>query len=294
MFTALLSVILEESKDSSKMIVFGVTANMVALYAKVFEGLIPFPLYQLQSRLSQNIRTKTTEEFKAAKNGVMFASDVIGRGMDFPEVGVVIQVGLPSNGEQYVHRVGRTGRAGNDGRAVIILTEQESFFLKRNPQLPIKSHPRSTEILSGADGYAKTVETAMYAVDETVKTRAYLSFLGFFAGSGMLKPLRTDKQGLVAMANKLAMEGMHCPEPPAIEKSTVGKMGLKGVPGLRYGVFERPPNNRSQQQPGRPQQPRQKVVESSNPNRVNKPKHFGGSKRSKRTEMHSAGLNTAD
>lgn len=68
---------------------------MVALYAKSYEGLLPLKISQLQSRLSQPVRTRTTEEFKAAKSGIMFASDVIGRGMDFPNVDLVIQGMFP-------------------------------------------------------------------------------------------------------------------------------------------------------------------------------------------------------
>ena len=234
-FTTLASLLTVESKTSSKIVVFGVTANMVALYARLFEqALIHLKVYELHSRLSQNTRTRTTDEFKEAESGLMFASDVIGRGMDFPNVDLVIQVGLPSNGEQYVHRVGRTARAGNDGRAVIILTQAESFFLARNRQLPIQPHGDTQQIIDGIADCATMVEQAMYQIDETVKQRAYSSFLGFFAGSGFLKPLRMDKVGLVQMANEMAVKGMYCPEPPPMEKNTIGKMGLKGVPGFTY------------------------------------------------------------
>lgn len=220
---------------SSKIIVFGVTANMVALYAKVFaQGLTSLRIYELHSRLNQNMRTRTTDEFKAASSGLMFASDVIGRGMDFPNVDLVVQVGLPSNGEQYVHRVGRTARADKDGRAVIILTSDESFFLGRNPQLPIGPHEHMVRIVDLSKTCAPQMEQAMYKVDEVVKQRAYSSYIGFFAGSGLLKPLGSDKAGLVQMANELAVRGMHCPEPPPMEKKTVGKMGLKGIPGFIY------------------------------------------------------------
>ena len=234
-FTTLALLLTLESNFSSKIVVFGVTANMVALYARLFEqALTHLRVYELHSRLSQNVRTRTTDEFKAAESGLMFASDVIGRGMDFPNVDLVVQVGLPSNGEQYVHRVGRTARAGNDGRAVIILTQAESFFLARNPQLPIQVHSETQKILSDAAKYAPQIEQAMYMIDETVKQRAYSSFLGFFAGSGFLKPLRMDKVDLVQMANEMAVGGMHCPEPPPMEKKTIAKMGLKGVPGFTY------------------------------------------------------------
>lgn len=234
-FTALLSLLTHEKNNGSKIIVFGVTANMVALFAKVFaQGLIKLNIYELHSRLSQNIRTRTTAEFKDAPNGIMFASDVIGRGMDFPNVDLVIQVGLPSKADQYVHRVGRTARAGNGGRAIILLTTQESFFIASNRQLPIQPHPQTTEIVNGAATYKPTVEQAMYRIDESTKQRAYSSYIGFFAGSGLLRPLRLDKAGLVTLANEMAMAGMCCPEPPPMEKRVVGKMGLKGVPGFNY------------------------------------------------------------
>ena len=211
---------------------------MVALYAKVFDGRLPLKVYQLHSRLSQNVRTRTTEDFKEANTGVMFASDVIGRGMDFPNVDLVIQVGLPSNAEQYVHRVGRTARAGKDGRATILLTQGESFFLAHNQKLPIKPHAKTDRILSGISIYAPQIEQVMYTIDEGIKKKAYQSFLGFFAGSGLLKPLRLDKDGLVVMANDFARFAMHCPEPPAMERKTVGQMGLKGTPGIRYASVD--------------------------------------------------------
>ena len=240
-FSTLASLLQLESKPDSKIIVFGVTANMVALYAKLFsEGLTMLKVYELHSRLSQNIRTRTTDEFKAAGSGIMFASDVIGRGMDFPNVDLVVQVGLPSDGDQYVHRVGRTARAGNDGRAIIILTQGESFFLTRNPQLPIQPHAKTHEIVAGGVSWAPEVEQAMYKIDEVSKQRAYSSYLGFFAGSGLMKPLRLDKPGLVQMANEMAVYGMHCPEPPPMEKKTIGKMGLKGIPGFTYANSSNP------------------------------------------------------
>lgn len=237
MFTTLTSLLDAESKTSSKILVFGVTANMVALFSKVFSnGLTNLHVYELHSRLNQNTRTRTTAEFKAAKSGVLFASDVVGRGMDFPNVDLVIQVGIPTSADQYVHRVGRTGRAENSGRAVILLTEAERFFLKINPKLKIQQHPHSAEIVGGAARCTPRVQPALYSIDEVTKQRAYSSFLGFFAGSGLMKPLRLDKAGLVQVANNLAVRGMYCPEPPRMEKKTIAKMGLKGVSGINYAT----------------------------------------------------------
>lgn len=247
MFNTLASLLNHELTPDSKAIVFGVTANMVALYSNLFsKGLTSLQVFEIHSRLNQNARTRTTDAFKAATSGVMFASDVIGRGMDFPNVDLVVQVGIPSSADQYIHRVGRTGRAGNAGEAIILLTQAESFFISANRHLPIQPHAQSATIVSDGARHAEAVEKAMHAIDETVKQRAYSSFLGFFAGSGLLKRLHMDKVGLVRMANDMAVQGMHCPEPPAMEKKTIGKMGLKGVPGFNYDVKSRETNMRPQ------------------------------------------------
>lgn len=234
-FNALLALVQAEYNQNPtdfKTIIFGTTANGVALLAALFETLLPgLQVYQLQSRLSQAIRTRTTDAFKAASSGLMFASDVIGRGMDFPNVGLVIQVGLPANGEQYVHRVGRTARAGNDGRAVILLTEQEAYFPRVNKQLPIQPYP--VKLDSQTASAAPQVSSALGAVDETTKSKAYQAFLGF--NKSYMKNLRLDAEGLVRMANEYA-DAMGCSEPPMVDKKTVGKMGLKGVKGLRVGT----------------------------------------------------------
>lgn len=216
-----------------KVIVFGATANGVALMASLFANLLGpsgIQVFQLQSRLTQNARTRTTEEFKAASAGVMFASDVIGRGMDFPNVGLVVQVGLPSSGEQYTHRVGRTARAGNEGRAVILLTQRESFFMKVNKSLPIKPYP--VDLSNAAQASSGDVEAALANVDEDTKGKAYRAWLGFH--KTFTKQLQLSNDGLVEQANIYA-ESLGCPEPPTIEKQTVGKMGLKGVKGLNIG-----------------------------------------------------------
>lgn len=276
-FTTLASLLQLEIKNNSKIIVFGVTANMVALTAAAFSrGLTSLPVFEIHSRLNQNARTRTTAQFKEATAGILFASDVVGRGMDFPHVDLVCQLGLPANGDQYVHRVGRTARAGNDGRAIILLTQGESFFMKNNRHLPIQPHPDADAIHAGAAACAQGVAQAMYSIDEETKQRAYSSFIGFFAGSGLLKPLRLDKAGLVQLANEMAIKAMACPEPPAMDKKVIGKMGLKGVSGFRYAdgndlsgdrssrQFNRPhPRNRDVLSPGAHRRDRSDGVEKS-------------------------------
>lgn len=59
---------------------------------------------EIHSRKSQSQRNAAAEAFKVVKCGILFSSDVTARGMDFPGVTTVLQVGLPANAEQYIHR----------------------------------------------------------------------------------------------------------------------------------------------------------------------------------------------
>ncbi|PYH44752.1 DEAD/DEAH box helicase [Aspergillus saccharolyticus JOP 1030-1] len=240
-FTGLQALLQEEMRPgegAKKVIVFGATANLVGFMYDLFKELMPrSQVFEMHSRMSQAARTRTTQQFKEAKTGVMFASDVVGRGMDFPNVDLVVQVGLPADPEQYVHRVGRTARAGNDGRAVILLTKRESFFINANAhKFPIKPHPKTESLLAQAGAeWSQPFTKAIYAVDESTKARAYQSFIGYLAGSGKTKKqMQFDNPSLVQYCNELAIKGMGCPEQPGIKKSTIAKMGLKGVPGFIY------------------------------------------------------------
>lgn len=233
---AALSALIEEEYNQDptdfKVIVFGTTANGVGLLYDLYKHALPqFRHFELHSRMSQPSRTRTTKDFKEADSGILFASDVVGRGMDFPNVGLVIQLGLPSSTEQYVHRVGRTARAGKDGRAVLVLFEQESFFPRINKTLPIQPYP--ADMISRLPKHQSDIDRAFINVDEVAKSKAYQAFLGY--NKTFLKKLQLSTADLVRLANEYA-RAMGCPEPPMLEKSTVGKMGLKGVPGLRIGT----------------------------------------------------------
>ncbi len=235
-FTALYSLLQEEISATAgdpKIIVFGTTANLVAMYADTFKEQLGLPVFELHSRLSQPARTRATDQFKTAKRGVMFASDVIGRGMDFPDVSLVLQVGLPLDSDAYTHRVGRTARAGKDGRAIILLTQAESFWLRANRQFPIQPFPSSDRVMNET-GSANQIISVLQDVNPDTKRKAYSAYLGFM--KGFLNKMKMQPVDLVRMANTLALQGMLCAEIPEMEKKTIGKMGLKGVPGLHIAA----------------------------------------------------------
>ncbi|KAL8767663.1 MAG: hypothetical protein Q9209_005922 [Squamulea sp. 1 TL-2023] len=262
-FSALYLLLQEEIKSTigdPKIIVFGTTAKIVALFAEIFQQQLGLEVFELHSRLTQSSRTRTTNVFKTAKRGIMFASDVIGRGMDFPNVFLVVQVGLPSDADAYTHRVGRTARAGKDGRAVILLTDAESFYLRVNPQFPIKIYPASANILASLDS-TDTLNVALQSADPVAKEKAYAAYLGFM--KTFMNKLKLNPAGLVQMANQFALEGMHCAEVPKLEKKTIGKMGLKGVPGISYALAG--PPSTSNKQASHNRSPVQQVKKNKRP-----------------------------
>ncbi|OCT53994.1 ATP-dependent RNA helicase DBP3 [Cladophialophora carrionii] len=75
--------------------------------------------------MSQSARINSLESFKSGTTTILVATDVAARGLDIPEVKLVINVTFPLTAEDYVHRIGRTGRAGKDGLAITMFTEQD-------------------------------------------------------------------------------------------------------------------------------------------------------------------------
>ena len=152
--------------------------------------------------------------------------------MDFPDVTTVLQVGLPADADAYTHRVGRTARAGKDGRAVLLLTQAESFFLKNNRQFPIKPYTASDRILHDETSRNQIFDV-LQSAEPTKKQKAYSAYLGFM--KGFLKQMQMNTTGLVNLANEFAIKGLRCSELPEMDRKVIGKMGLKGVPGIRFG-----------------------------------------------------------
>lgn len=209
-----------------KIIVFFTTARLTQLMAAVMQGA-GFPdVLEIHSRKSQSARDKSSTAFRAAQEAIMFTSDVSARGVDYPDVSLVIQVGQPSSREQYIHRLGRTARAGKSGQGVLLLAPYEQNFVKRElKDLPISQS--SLPALSPDD--ISSIASALTGIDPKLKDMAYQAWLGYY---NSCKGVFRDKETLVQQANAFAGV-MACAQQPALLKKTIGLMGLKGVPGLR-------------------------------------------------------------
>jgi superfamily II DNA/RNA helicase len=91
---------------------------------------------------SQNARTRALSEFKNEKLQVLVATDIAARGLDIEQLPHVVNFELPNVPEDYVHRIGRTGRAGASGEALSLVSSDEMQYLKDIEKLIKRSIPR--------------------------------------------------------------------------------------------------------------------------------------------------------
>ncbi len=91
---------------------------------------------------SQGARTKALANFKAGKVRVLVATDIAARGLDISQLPHVVNFELPNIAEDYVHRIGRTGRAGNEGEAMSLVCVDELKLLKDIERLIKRSIPK--------------------------------------------------------------------------------------------------------------------------------------------------------
>ncbi|MFH1029001.1 MAG: helicase-related protein, partial [Pseudomonadota bacterium] len=96
----------------------------------------------IHSNKSQSLRTRTLAEFKRGEFRVLVATDVAARGLDIERLPHVVNYDLPQVPEDYVHRIGRTGRAGEDGIALSLVSPEEQSLLQAIEKLLKNTIPR--------------------------------------------------------------------------------------------------------------------------------------------------------
>ncbi|WP_152184609.1 DEAD/DEAH box helicase [Sulfurimonas indica] len=100
------------------------------------------PAASIHGNKSQNARTKALADFKKGDVHVLVATDIAARGIDIDQLPHVINYELPNVSEDYVHRIGRTGRAGNEGEALSLVCIDEDDYLKNIEKLIKKDIPK--------------------------------------------------------------------------------------------------------------------------------------------------------
>ena len=117
-----------EAETSEGVIIFARTKAITITVAESLEQH-GYDVAVLNGDVPQAQRERTIERLKSGQVDVLVATDVAARGLDVERIGLVINYDIPFDGEAYVHRIGRTGRAGRKGDAILFLTPRERRFL---------------------------------------------------------------------------------------------------------------------------------------------------------------------
>ena len=157
---ALLIHLLKQHPEWNKVIVFTKMRHGAdRVNKKLFrEGI---PCAAIHSDKTQNQRTRALEGFRRGEVRVLVATDIASRGIDVPEVSCVVNMELPLETESYVHRIGRTARAGESGAAISFVTGEERGQLKAveryiRKTIPVdRDHPFHSDEVDRKSGHAK-------------------------------------------------------------------------------------------------------------------------------------------
>ncbi|MEM6373605.1 MAG: DEAD/DEAH box helicase [Pseudomonadota bacterium] len=122
--------------------------------------------------LDQSQRTRTLDQFRNGELRFLVASDVAARGLDVPSVSHVFNFDVPSHAEDYVHRIGRTGRAGRDGKAMMICVPRDEKNFEDIERLIQKEIPRIDNPLGTAKTDAPEADEAAPKAEKPKRTRA--------------------------------------------------------------------------------------------------------------------------
>jgi ATP-dependent RNA helicase DDX47/RRP3 len=100
-----------------------------------------FTAIPLHGQMSQTKRLGALNKFKAKSRSILIATDVASRGLDIPHVDVVINFDIPTHSKDYIHRVGRTARAGRSGKSITFVTQYDVELFQRIEHLIGKKLP---------------------------------------------------------------------------------------------------------------------------------------------------------
>lgn len=121
--------------NHSKMIIFTSCQDVVDFYSILFTEILKkylktIKIFKLHGSMTQISRTEIFKKFHSCQHGILFCTDVASRGLDLPNVDLVVHINPPATVEDFVHRAGRTARVGNEGTSILILLPSEVKYIE--------------------------------------------------------------------------------------------------------------------------------------------------------------------
>ncbi len=146
----LLKQLLRENADMSKVLIFAATKKLADYLFEQIDAAFEGQIGVVHANKAQNRRSDTVKLFHEGAYRALISTDLIARGIDISEVTHVINMDTPSAPEDYIHRIGRTGRADKKGIAITFITEAEKEYQAEiealmNFEIPIIPLPQNLE-----------------------------------------------------------------------------------------------------------------------------------------------------
>jgi len=166
-----------EVEDFDGMIIFVRTKNATVELAEKLEAR-GYSASAINGDMNQALREKTIERMKKGSIDILIATDVAARGLDIERMSHVVNYDIPYDTESYVHRIGRTGRAGRKGEAILFVSPRETRMLSAiekatrqvitKMQLPSSEDIADRRVLQFMEQLSETIESQELAYFETL------------------------------------------------------------------------------------------------------------------------------
>lgn len=204
-----------------KIIVFMSSCNSVKYHSDLL-NFIDVPVLDLHGKQKQQKRTNTFFEYCNAPSGTLLCTDVAARGLDIPSVDWIIQFDPPDDPRDYIHRVGRTARAGNAGKSLLFLLPSELGFLRflKVAKVPLNEYTFPSDKVANVQGQLEKLISKNYYLHQSARD-GYRSYLQAYGSYSLKRIFDIHKLDLAKVAKAYGFN-----VPPKVN-ITIGT-GLKG------------------------------------------------------------------
>ncbi|KAK0233381.1 DEAD-domain-containing protein [Armillaria fumosa] len=170
-----------------KVIVFFSSCDSVKYHAELL-NYIDVPVLDLHGKQKQQKRTNTFFEFINADSGILLSTNVAARGLDIPRVDWIVQFDPPDDPREYIHRVGRTARAGKVGKSLLFLLESELGFLRylKEAKVPLNEFSFPADRIKNVQSQLEKLLQKNYFLHQSAKD-GFRSYLQAYASYSLKK-----------------------------------------------------------------------------------------------------------
>lgn len=189
-----------KKNKNKKVMVFFSTCKSVKFHAELF-NYVDIPVKDIHGKQKQQKRTSTFFEYCNSESGVLFCTDVAARGLDIPAVDWIVQYDPPDDPKEYIHRVGRTARAGGAGNALLFLLPEEIAFLRylKHAKVPLNEYNFSNSKVANVQSQLEKLIEKNFFLHKSAK-EAYQSYLQAYASHALKSVFQVDNLDLARVA----------------------------------------------------------------------------------------------